>query len=56
MSAPTRDELLEAYAIDDRATPSVRMNFIMSLDGAVTLGGSSGSLGDEHDRLAKGVG
>ena len=52
MTAPTRDELLEAYAIDDRATPRVRMNFVMSLDGAVTLDGRSGGLGDEHDRLA----
>jgi riboflavin biosynthesis pyrimidine reductase len=52
MSAPTREQLLEAYAIDDRGTPRVRMNFVMSLDGAVTLEGSSGGLGDEHDRLA----
>jgi riboflavin biosynthesis pyrimidine reductase len=52
MSAPTREQLLEAYAIDDRATPRVRMNFVMSLDGAVTLEGRSGGLGDEHDRLA----
>ena len=46
MSAPTREQLLEAYAIDDRATPRVRMNFVMSLDGAVTLEGRSGGLGD----------
>ncbi len=53
MSAPVdRDELLEAYAIADRATPRVRMNFVMSLDGAVTLEGRSGGLGDESDRLA----
>ncbi|NUT58469.1 MAG: pyrimidine reductase family protein, partial [Agromyces sp.] len=52
MNAPTREQLLEAYAIDDRATPAVRMNFVMSLDGAVTLEGRSGGLGDEHDRLA----
>ncbi|WP_448005600.1 pyrimidine reductase family protein [Agromyces bauzanensis] len=50
-----RDELLEAYAIGDRATPRVRMNFVMSLDGAVTLEGRSGGLGDETDRLAMGV-
>ena len=47
-----RDELLEAYAVAERATPRVRMNFVMSLDGAVTLEGRSGGLGDESDRLA----
>ena len=52
MSAPTRQELLEAYAIADRGVPTVRMNFVMSLDGAVTIEGRSGGLGDEHDRLA----
>ncbi|WP_203230917.1 dihydrofolate reductase family protein, partial [Agromyces humi] len=52
MTAPTRDELLEAYAIADRDVPAVRMNFVTSLDGAVTLEGRSGGLGDEHDRLA----
>ena len=52
MSAPTRQELLEAYAIADRGVPTVRMNFVMSLDGAVTMEGRSGGLGDEHDRLA----
>jgi riboflavin biosynthesis pyrimidine reductase len=52
MSAPTRKELLEAYAIADRGVPAVRMNFVMSLDGAVTIEGRSGGLGDEHDRLA----
>jgi riboflavin-specific deaminase-like protein len=53
MSAPVdRDELLEAYAVAERATPRVRMNFVMSLDGAVTLEGRSGGLGDESDRLA----
>lgn len=47
-----REQLLEAYAVDDRATPRVRMNFVMSLDGAVTLEGRSGALGDATDRLA----
>jgi len=51
-SAIGRDELLEAYALDDRATPRIRMNFVMSLDGAVTLEGRSGPLGDASDRLA----
>lgn len=48
----TRNGLLESYALADRATPRVRMNFVMSLDGAVTLGGRSGGLGDENDRTA----
>jgi len=51
-AAVDREELREAYAIADRATPRVRMNFVMSLDGAVTLEGRSGGLGDESDRLA----
>jgi len=50
--AVDRDTLLAAYDLPDRATPRVRMNFVMSLDGAVTLEGRSGGLGDESDRLA----
>lgn len=52
MSVPDRETLLDAYALPDRSTPRVRMNFIMSLDGAVTLDGSSGGLGDASDRAA----
>jgi riboflavin-specific deaminase-like protein len=51
-STPTRDDLLEAYAPADRVTPRVRMNFVVSLDGAVTVDGRSGGLGDPSDRLA----
>ena len=51
-AAPTRDDLFEAYALADRITPRVRMNFVMSLDGAVTVDGRSGGLGDPSDRLA----
>lgn len=50
-----REALLAAYSLPDRETPRVRMNFVMSLDGAVALGGRSGGLGDEADRLAMGV-
>jgi riboflavin-specific deaminase-like protein len=50
--ALTRDDLFEAYAPADRVTPRVRMNFVMSLDGAVTVDGRSGGLGDPSDRLA----
>jgi riboflavin biosynthesis pyrimidine reductase len=44
------DELRRAYAIADPATPGVRMNFVSSADGAVTLGGRSGTLGGDTDR------
>ena len=47
---PNRDELRIAYALPDREIPRVRMNFVSSLDGAVTLGGLSGALGGEGDR------
>lgn len=47
---PTRAELLAAYAVPDRSHPRVRMNFVESADGAVTLGGRSGALGGETDR------
>jgi riboflavin biosynthesis pyrimidine reductase len=51
-AAVDRETLLAAYAVPDRATPRVRMNFVMSLDGAVTLEGRSAGLGDESDRVA----
>ncbi|WP_052226467.1 pyrimidine reductase family protein [Microbacterium mangrovi] len=47
---PTRSELLDAYALPDRARPRIRVNFITSADGAVTLGGRSGPLGGATDR------
>jgi riboflavin-specific deaminase-like protein len=52
MTVLDRETLLDAYALPDRATPRVRMNFVMSLDGAVTVDGSSGGLGDASDRAA----
>ncbi|BDZ55712.1 pyrimidine reductase family protein [Agromyces marinus] len=52
MSTPARRDLLDAYAIEDRTGPRVRMNFVASLDGAVTVDGRSGGLGDAADRLA----
>lgn len=55
-SAPVdRARLLAAYDLPDRAATRVRMNFVMSVDGAVTLDGRSGGLGDDADRLAMGV-
>lgn len=50
-SKPTRDELLEAYALPDRDDLRVRMNFVSSADGAVTLDGTSGALGGPTDRV-----
>lgn len=47
---PTREELFAAYAVPDRARRRVRMNFVESADGAVTLGGRSGDLGGPTDR------
>lgn len=47
-----RASLLEAYALPEGAARHVRMNFVSSLDGAVSIGGRSGGLGDEADRLA----
>ena len=47
---PTREELFTAYALDERERTRVRMNFVESADGAVTLDGRSGALGGETDR------
>ncbi|MFB7892297.1 pyrimidine reductase family protein [Microbacterium sp. NPDC056044] len=47
---PTRAELFDAYALHGRDGTCVRMNFVSSADGAVTLGGTSGALGGETDR------
>lgn len=47
---PTRSELFEAYALHGRDDTRVRMNFVSSADGAVTLGDRSGALGGRTDR------
>ncbi|KQP01932.1 dihydrofolate reductase family protein [Leifsonia sp. Leaf264] len=44
------DTLAAAYALPDRGTPRVRMNFVVSLDGAATVDGRSGGLGDDEDQ------
>ncbi|TFD48361.1 pyrimidine reductase family protein [Cryobacterium frigoriphilum] len=46
----SRAALLERYALPDRITPRVRLNFVASLDGAATLDGVSGGLGTPADR------
>lgn len=47
---PTRQELFAAYELPGRAGSHVRMNFVSSADGAMTLGGRSGALGGGTDR------
>ena len=47
----SRAGLLEAYRIEVRDTPRLRVNFIESLDGAATHDGLSGGLGTAEDRL-----
>lgn len=48
--APTRTELLDAYALAARDRLHVRMNFVSSADGAVSVDGRSGPLGGGTDR------
>jgi len=50
VTMPTRAELYEAYRLEDRAEPMLRMNFISSVDGAATIQGRSAGLGGETDR------
>ena len=44
------DELIGCYAIDDRSRPSLRLNFVASIDGAATHAGVSGGLSGEADK------
>lgn len=41
--------LRDDYAVPGGTGPFVRMNFVASIDGAATLGGRSGGLGDDAD-------
>lgn len=43
--------LLSAYAVADRSTPTLRVNFVTSLDGSATVKGLSGGLGGPADKL-----
>ncbi|WBM81041.1 pyrimidine reductase family protein [Cryobacterium breve] len=43
--------LLDAYRIEDRTAPRLRVNFIASLDGAATHDGLSGGLNNADDKL-----
>ena len=49
---PSRDELFAAYALPGRERTRVRMNFVESADGAVTIRGDSNGLGGSTDRSA----
>jgi riboflavin-specific deaminase-like protein len=44
------DQLLECYAIADRSKPSVRFNFVSSIDGAATADGLSAGLSGKADK------
>ncbi|WP_369639949.1 dihydrofolate reductase family protein, partial [Nocardia sp. JMUB6875] len=47
----TRDELVELYAYPvEPSVPYVRVNFVTSIDGAVTVDGRSGGLGTPADK------
>ena len=47
----TRDEVVGRYLVDDRGIPSLRVNFITSLDGAATHDGVSGGLNNADDKV-----
>lgn len=44
------DDLVAAYAVEDRTVPRLRMNFVTSLDGAVAVGGVSKGLSTPDDQ------
>ena len=43
--------LVSAYSVADRSTPTLRVNFVTSLDGSATVKGLSGGLGGPADKL-----
>jgi riboflavin biosynthesis pyrimidine reductase len=49
------DQLAGCYAIDDRSRPSVRVNFVSSIDGAATDHGLSGGLSGKADKRVFGI-
>lgn len=44
------DEIISAYTVPDREVPTVRVNFVTSLDGGSTVDGVSGGLGGPADK------
>ncbi|MGW4122176.1 pyrimidine reductase family protein [Nocardia sp. NPDC004711] len=52
----TRDDLVELYAYPvEPSAPYVRVNFVTSIDGAVTVDGRSGALGTPADKRVFGL-
>jgi riboflavin biosynthesis pyrimidine reductase len=49
------DALVALYAPPDRSTPRVRVNFVSSVDGAVTVDGYSEGLSGAADKLVFGI-
>jgi len=47
---PSDEELIAAYAPEDRNVSMIRLNMVSSLDGAATLEGRAGGLGGEADQ------
>ncbi|HZM81997.1 MAG TPA: dihydrofolate reductase family protein [Candidatus Limnocylindrales bacterium] len=47
---PSDEELIAAYAPEDRSVPMIRLNMVSSLDGAATLEGRAGGLGGPADQ------
>ena len=43
--------LVSAYSVADRSAPTLRVNFVTSLDGSATVKGLSGGLGGPADKL-----
>ena len=46
----TDEDILALYAVPDRSSPWLRVNFVSSVDGASTSGGLSAGLGSAADR------
>lgn len=49
------EDLVAAYEVADRGRTHLRANFVASLDGAATIDGRSGGLGDVEDQRLLGV-
>ena len=45
----TEAELIAAYQVEDRSIPHLRVNFVTSIDGAVTVDGQSKALSTDDD-------
>ncbi|MFC5337321.1 pyrimidine reductase family protein [Leucobacter denitrificans] len=50
MTSSSKLDWWSAYPLPESGEPHVRMNFVSSADGAVTIDGRSGGLGGHHDR------